>query len=365
MSRKRGASARRRSASLRHAAVSGSAPSIDRMEYPKVDHSHITPRGYLNNWAVEGMIGVHMREAAGVRRLPVSNVGVRKAFYRRTRPDGSRIDDIEWSLSQMESKALPLIASIESEWPLSDERKVGVASFAAAQLVRVPAWHNWHGEFLRREIAKWRTDGLPDDIRLHADADIDAELDKAERYLDEDTPRMIRMLSLAGKIAGIFASMQWSLVRFENPVVATSDQPINVMPLTDRRVEPGPPRTGAGVLPTMEMRVPLSPHLVLLATWRDAFDEPRALDAPNHLASTLNGFTIEQADRQWFHHPDRIAFASTGQLWPWSVELFDDYSALSAYQSDRRRRTSQLVQPKLGTDLEQDVEILSVQRQAA
>lgn len=59
---------------------------------------------------------------------------------RRRRPDGTEIDDIEWTLSQIESNAAPLLQSFEETWPFSGDDKLMLAALFAFQLLRGPRW---------------------------------------------------------------------------------------------------------------------------------------------------------------------------------------------------------------------------------
>ena len=50
--------------------------------------------------------------------------------------DGSEIDDIEWSLGQIETVAGPVLADLEQRWPIDPEDKHKLAEFFGVQLVR-------------------------------------------------------------------------------------------------------------------------------------------------------------------------------------------------------------------------------------
>ncbi|HKI21782.1 MAG TPA: DUF4238 domain-containing protein, partial [Gaiellaceae bacterium] len=66
--------------------------------YSNVKNAHIVPRTYLERWSVGRKIAVvQVREDKRIE-MAVENVGTRRHFYRRDRPDGSTIDDMEWML---------------------------------------------------------------------------------------------------------------------------------------------------------------------------------------------------------------------------------------------------------------------------
>jgi hypothetical protein len=115
----------------------GPHPShLDDMKYPSVKNAHIVPATYLRNFAVDGKIGVHLvREDLDLVQR-VEAVGTRSYFYRRKRPDGTYIDDIEWSLGQLEGIATPVLRDFEERWPLDDVDKQKLAELFAFQLLR-------------------------------------------------------------------------------------------------------------------------------------------------------------------------------------------------------------------------------------
>jgi hypothetical protein len=65
-------------------------------DYPNVKNAHIVPQTDLVNWAVAGKIGVWLvPEGRQLSDQPIRNVGTRRRFYQRERPDGSDINDTE------------------------------------------------------------------------------------------------------------------------------------------------------------------------------------------------------------------------------------------------------------------------------
>jgi len=74
------------------------------MRYPEVKRSqHVVPRGYLVNFAEEEMLVMHLVGAPKTELVSIDDAAVRRRFYWRTRRDGTPIDDVEWSLSQLEN----------------------------------------------------------------------------------------------------------------------------------------------------------------------------------------------------------------------------------------------------------------------
>jgi hypothetical protein len=329
------------------------------MQYPKVDRSHIVPRNYLENFATGGAIAMRMPGWPESKPVSTRRIAVREAFYSRTRPDGSRIDDVEWSLAQLERVTAPLLRTVGAAWPLDRDRKTRLAELFAHQLIRGPQWKEWHEDFTPRFIANYqRQEGQNADDRV--------AIEVAGRDLLTDTSRLTRMLSLGTKITAILASMHWTLLEFDRPWVVTSDHPVVVWPLSQRARPPQPTSMDTGVLETLEVRVPISPHQAILMTWNDDPDEETSpLRGRRDHAANLNAFTVAQADLQWFHQPGAPAPLACGRLLPLSIQLFPDYTAAVASHSRRRARTVSIVQLMVGTDLtDRDIEVVTMTRNA-
>lgn len=324
------------------------------MGYTAVKDAHILPKAYLRNFAGPdgNAIGVRFPDDSQKRlTLSIAKVATRKHFYRRERPDGTKIDDVEWSLSQLEGAAAPVLAAVGDLWPLETEDKGKLAQFFAMQLLRTPQWMEWHGDFTTKFFEERREQGLPGNERSDADAG-EAE---AEEHLRSSTPRLLRMLSLSRKAAMILGSMHWTLIEFATPLLATSDQPVY---LWSRSVHSSGPRAsdfGVGLLETLEVRVPISPHQALFMTWHDAPDsDERRIEGNEHQAAALNAFTIANCDRQWFHLPGTSPPVARGRLGPLSPQLLPGYSAERAGGSQRRARTAQIIESRKDEDLNAD-----------
>jgi hypothetical protein len=204
------------------------------MEYPVVERAHVVPRCYLKQWARDERIGVRFVGTSTSKTIGLDSAAVRKRFYRRTRSDGSPIDDVEWSLSTNETAAAPLLSALREQWPLDLQAKSVLAGFFGLLLVRGPHWRNWHEDFTKQFVAEQQTavqPALSDAPTVGVQSVLDgSSAEELKHHLLSDTQRLVRMLSLARKIAGVVGSMHWALVEFHSPLVATSDHPVVVWP---------------------------------------------------------------------------------------------------------------------------------------
>lgn len=285
-------------------------------EYPNVKNAHIVPRTYLQPWTIGGKIGVVQVLESKRLEMAVENVATRRRFYRRRRPDGTQIDDIEWTLGQIESNATPLLHSFDEAWPFSDQDKLKLAVLFAFQLLRTPR---------SQEEFKERTREFGNDYeREHPSALTQDELEGQYALLASDTYRLGRMLSHGITGAAVFASMHWALVEFARPLIATSDHPLVLWPGAESRSPRVEQITQTGILECVEFRLPLSPNHAVLMTWSDTPDDEhtRVRGTRDH-AGNLNAFTVASAERQWFYRPGTSPPIASGNLRPLSLDRME------------------------------------------
>ena len=144
--------------------------------------------------------------------------------------------------------------------------------------------------------------------------------------------------------------MHWALIEFPEPLLATSDQPVSVVPLLESgatvEVQAFPQ---TGFLETEEIRFPIDPHRALLMSWAVGFDTERALSASPDIAAELNRTTIAQADREWVHHParrpTRLKADELGDRFcrPVANQLDRNYTTDYARNSPRRKQAGKLL----------------------
>jgi hypothetical protein len=144
------------------------------------------------------------------------------------------------------------------------------------------------------------------------------------------------MIRSSQKLSWVLGCMRWQLLSFPRPVVAYSDQPVVVWPLGVDLVDKRPEEPRLGPLNALEVRVPLSPNVLLLMTWEDLDDTGARLSTATALAGDTNSLVIAQADRQWMHRPGTEPPVSKRLLRPISRELNPPYDHPVAERSIRR-----------------------------
>jgi hypothetical protein len=324
------------------------------VEYPSVPHSHVVPKGYLHPWVVDGRIAMRRPGLAASVPISLRDAGVRRNFYRRTRPEtGEAIYDIEWSLQQAEDVAIPVVRGIVDRWPLGGEDKSKAAQFFALQYLRGPAFKAWHQNFV---------DGLADDLRMRDPREIATPPDDmthqeaVERYIEHlksDTYRAVRMLNLVRGTGAIFGSMHWTLVEFAKGSLAASDHPVVVWPLARGTARPVANDLDAGLLDTLEVFVPVSPSHLLLMTWLHDKDSPMIQGVGRQLA-TASAFVVSNAEKQWFHQPGTDPWLPRGPRAPLSRALIPAYGTNMAAGSPRRSQVTDIAKSLAGAPLENE-----------
>lgn len=317
-------------------------------KFPEVEDGHVIPRHWLRRFANNSdEIQVVLVHGGKTFKTSTRRAGTRRRPYSRTRPRGTRIDDIEWSLSTLEGPAAAPLREIENNWPLDLPQKATLAQLFGVQLVRGPRWMAWHEAFYRKQIEAHSARGgfVPRSGEDKTEQEI-YEINKAA--LLSDTERLLRMNLLSAKVAAVFGSMTWTLLHLPTPGLALSDHPVSVWPIRDASRPPQPSEAGEiGLTNVLEVRVPVSPRLAVLMSWADRADDSQPVEIGKRVAKNLNSFTIAEAELEWFHLPDsRRPASGTGNWVSLAIELVNDYSRRQASRSwvrqeIRRRLTAQ------------------------
>lgn len=97
--------------------------------------------------------------------------------------------------------------------------------------------------------SKLESDGwrLPNG-QIITEEQFDSEFDAGMVRMGENNERLTQMLHPVENIASVLGSMQWSLLTFDGPVLATADEPVTVWPRSDITSVPRSWPTTTGLL---------------------------------------------------------------------------------------------------------------------
>jgi len=289
---------------------------------------------------------------SGPQEIGVRDAGVRKNFYRRERPaTGETTYDIEWSLRQGETAAIPIISDLPTLWPLSLGDKGKVGQFFALQLLRGMAFRQWHENHVASvlDVVRANPDASlsPHPGRTHSE--VIAELEAAAT---SDTYRLTKMLKDIRSVGIVFTSMHWSLVKVDRGRLVTSDHPVVLWPL-DRASSRRPHANDldARVTDTLEVFVPISPTHLLLMTWRDEGSTGVPVVGRGRHVATVNAFVVANAHNQWFHEIGVKPWSTRGRRSALSPDLLSGYGPQEAWASKRRAKASELYDAEARSEL--------------
>lgn len=306
--------------------------------------NHIATKSYIKGWADpearNRVARVMLDDPLGQSELKhPRRVGARENFFGAD-PDLRK--QTEERFNKFESKGIEALRQLEDSWPPTGDSRSAIAGLVGIHMVRNPA-------FIARAT-------------LLSEAEIERKMTAYRQTMTQEqiatmvtSFRSIQfkidyMLSLVPKQASLLAGMHWTVIEFPVPLLATSDQPVSVVPILDNgesaEIEAFP---RAGFLGTHEIRFPIDPRRALLMTWIEGFDTERAVPASDDIAAELNRTTIAQADREWFHHPARRTTRlkqddlGDGFCRPVGQQLDPAYTADAARNSGRRRAAEKIL----------------------
>jgi hypothetical protein len=332
---------------------------MTRDSYPAVERAHIVPRMYQKAFAVSGKVAVHVEGRAACRLLSTRKAGTRGAYYRRPRPSGQTIDDVEASLAAVEARSAPVLSATVAGAALTLEAKGVLAQFFAAQLMRGPAYFEQREEIIGPMIEELGMGDFRPAALAEAGGDVSVVRQKLlDAYLDP-TQRLVTMLQQIGKIAGVLGNMRWHVLRFDDPVIAYSDHPVVVWPGDLPSATPFE-RQHVGPLDAIEVRVPVAPQRAILMNWLDQPD-PDEIVLRSDVAAELNAFTISQADVEWMHTPGHEPPVAGGTFRPLSRLVETAYDADTVMRSQRRAHAADWLEKNKNRRWINDLKLIDLQ----
>lgn len=322
-------------------------------------NNHIASAGYLKSWTGEtGHLARVLLEAPGETELKrPSRVGFRRRFF--SDPKVARAAERRFSV--YESEGISGLEQLGRSWPPTDQERLDIAKLVAVHMVRNPA-------FVEATMSASST-AISDNLDEYREQLTESQTQELIAHLTGEVFRIDHMFDLVPKHASLIASMHWTLLEFPEPLLATSDQPVTVVPLlpdgTTARVVAMPQ---TGYLMTEEVRFALDPHRALVFTWVNDIEAKRPALADDNFAAELNRAVIAQADREWFHHPDRRATRLKRDDFSVEVcsslgcQLIPEYSSGYAVESPRRHHTTKLINRMIDEQINDKFYVARVRR---
>jgi hypothetical protein len=296
------------------------------VDYPEVEDGHIVPAGYLRGFAIgqktmRHVINVRHEKQRHEREASVRKVGTRKRPYSRTRPDGSRIDDVEAEISKIENR-VEVIRSARDRFPFCEGDRRVITEFAGAQQVRGPKWARSYNNLAREFTEGIERDGLPS-----AEDKPRELLVREAELLEAATARLVSMQRWLYGFSALFFAMRWTLIEFARPALITCDHPVVLWDAANRACPPTD-LSGTGVRDLLEVRYPLNATTCLLMTWLDGGDDPEIVRGSKKLARNINSFTRAAAEDEWFYLPgNKPSFSDErSRLLPLSTQIYGEYA---------------------------------------
>lgn len=334
---------------------------MSRDHYEPVKKGHIVPQVYQRNFAIDEKVAVHVDGSATHVTMSIRDAGTRARFYRRVRPkSGEEIDDIEASISYIETAVQPVFADLLAGLPLTMDRKGVLAQFFGLQMVRGPAFFEQRRDQINAVVTGMKaSDFKPKALRkLGGNLQV-AKQEVRAAYLSS-TQQMTTMITTSYRIGSVIGSMRWELIRFDRPLLAYSDHPVVVWPADELSLTKPFDTPRLAPLSAYEVLVPVSPQLAVAMTWLDLPDSTTATSGDEAIAGTVNALVIGQADRQWMHQlPDEPPVAS-GRLVPVSQQLGGAYSVAQARDSTRRAHADRYIRKTRDKKFLTSIEIAQV-----
>jgi hypothetical protein len=319
--------------------------------------NHIATRAYLQGWTDPAglLVRVSLKAGREEKQLPPGAVGVRSRFFR----DPAVAASAEKTMNVYETRAISVLRRIDDLWPLSDSDRWALAGLLAVHIYRSPLGRGRINEIsmteLERRKHEYRASMSPKQLEAFYG------MVRHERF------EVQYMLETIPKTAALIASAHWSLVKFPLPLLATSDQPITVVPLLDDGTAPLQTLPTTGLLGTEEFRFALGPESALICTWMDRPDGEPPIAGDEAMAAQLNRAVIGQADGEWFYRPGRRPTTITADnlrpvgCRPIGRLFLPGYGIAHVRRSRRRIETMRNAETMIETDTRGRVVIAKVQ----
>lgn len=275
---------------------------------------HLVPKFYLEGFARDDRIGViRLGETPSRFVTSVINAAVEVDFYTVETDDGPSAD-VEEMLSGIEGRAATAIKALLADGlPMDEDHASDLAIFLGFQALRDRRTRDAQNQ-MADFFAKAMLVSLgPEQVRKALEEiyrrpptedEVEAQLAfmaNHDRYtVNQHTNELVRgMLETVEAAAAIIAGRTWQLLRFDEPVLVTSDSPVVQWQAPANRSD----FYGVGIGTADELRFPVDQRHALVMAWEAPAGEVTRLGTPK-MAAELNRSVLAGAYQAVFHHPD-------------------------------------------------------------
>jgi len=275
---------------------------------------HIVPKFYLRRFADQrGLLNRVLLPGDVRHAVSINDATVAKDFYLVEEEDGSRSDRVEKLLSSIETEAADAFRVVvdRETWPIPDDARIAIASWAAFQILRTTVQRQSGAELADMLFKLQMGAGGKPQLRSMLRKNLNREPTEAEveelwtkvsnfdSYVVAPHPNshIKTMLDLMPKAAHMFYERGWSLIRWKRKSLVTSDHPVVLVADPDH-----PKWSGVGLRTAGAILVPLDRRTALWMKAPKAADEQ--LPGTTLMANGFNWLIVGQAHKALFHHPD-------------------------------------------------------------
>jgi hypothetical protein len=263
--------------------------------------------------------------------------------------------------NKIESDAAPVLRNLSDLWPLEPGSREWTALMF---LIAVHLWRNPSG---KRRLFELQQNSIARRLPEYEAQWTPEQVDDFLRRVTSDGFRVDSVIGDLPKAVSVLGSMNRRLAEFDREVLATSDQPVSVVPL----LAPGESAPVAALpdtplLDCEEIRIAVGPRHALVFTWHDEPSPKTIVRGTDDVAAQLNRAVIAQADRDWFHHPARRPTTLTPPdlgskvCLPVGSRLIQGYGGDAARSSSRRSDTATNVEQMIEDEITDQIRIVRV-----
>jgi len=296
---------------------------------------HVLPQFYLRAWADEGGAVAMLNRDGKEVKTGTKALAVENDFYTVTLPDGKKDSTVEDALASWDAKGAAVIATfLRGEFPPTDDQRIELGLWLGLQWLRGRSSRLTGAEMfdkLQKLLIKLGLEerrpadrdgprlqdpapeipdglgpgievpdltGLPDDLK--------EILQDPDKYSFEPSrpQQLLQMLKAVPRAAEPFIESEWHLLRFEDPLLLTCDEPITLA----REPTPQNQFLGLGPANADYLAIPLSPRVCLGMIRTRPIGREADVTLPPAEADKQNLAILETWWHQLFRHPEGPPF---------------------------------------------------------